>query len=261
MLYAKDFREEARSALSGRWGLAVGTGFVAALLGAYTTALNSNGGSASSICTDLLNIDYDWLPENVALILMMILFVALIIALVIPMVLAGAQFIIGGAVTLGYIKFNLDLVDGKKPQLSDLFSQFSQFGQAFLLQLLRNIFTVLWSLLFVIPGIIAVYSYAMAPYILYENPEMSGLDAITESKKLMEGNKWRLFCLDFSFIGWDILCVFTLGIGYLWLFPYREAAYAAFYRDLKQGTHRNIDVYSNQDIHTNDDYINKYNTW
>ena len=89
-----------------------------------------------------------------------------------------------------------------------------------------------WTLLFIIPGLIAAYRYQLTGYILAENPEMGANDAITRSKELMKGNKWRLFCLDFSFIGWDILSAFTLGIGDLWLTPYRSAAAAAFYREL-----------------------------
>ena len=89
-----------------------------------------------------------------------------------------------------------------------------------------------WALLFIIPGLIAAYRYQLTGYILAENPEMGANDAITRSKELMKGNKWRLFCLDFSFIGWDILSAFTLGIGDLWLTPYRSAAAAAFYREL-----------------------------
>jgi uncharacterized membrane protein len=161
----------------------------------------------------------------IVLLAILVMFVALIMAVV--------CLILSGPVSLGYVKFNLNLVDNKKAQFSDLFSQFDRFGEAFVMQLLRWIFIILWSLLLLIPGIIATYRYAMAPYILYENPGMSGSEAIEESKRLMDGNKWRLFCLNFSFIGWDILCALTLGIGYLWLKPYREAAYAAFYRDIQ----------------------------
>lgn len=80
--------------------------------------------------------------------------------------------------------------------------------------------------------IIASYSYAMTEYILADHPELSASEAISRSKEMMEGNRWRLFCLEFSFIGWSILCAFTLGIGYLWLTPYKEAAKAAFYREI-----------------------------
>lgn len=79
----------------------------------------------------------------------------------------------------------------------------------------------------------------MTPYILAENMELSVMEAITESKKMMRGNKFRLFCLELSFIGWDILAVLTLNIGDLWVHPYREAARAAFYREISEARYSN----------------------
>lgn len=157
---------------------------------------------------------------------------ALVFLAAILSIYAVVCFVIGGTVQLGYAKFNLALVDHREACFSDLFSQFSRFGDGFLLNLLTNLFIVLWSLLLVIPGIIASYSYAMAPYILYENPGMRPTAAIKASKELMRGNKWRLFCLQFSFIGWALLCALTAGIGNLWLHPYQETAQASFYRQI-----------------------------
>ena len=131
---------------------------------------------------------------------------------------------------------------------------------------LMGLYTLLWTLLFIIPGLIKTYSYAMTPYILAENPGMTATDAITESRRIMDGNKWRLFCLGFSFIGWGLLCaaptliaLFIVSrmaietqnlavllwiipasipsfIGSLFLNPYQEAAWAAFYRDISGTT-------------------------
>ena len=100
----------------------------------------------------------------------------------------------------------------------------------------------MWSLLLIIPGIIARYSYAMTGYILAEHPELTADEAITSSKAMMEGNRFRLFCLELSFIGWGILCAFTFGIGNLWLRPYKQTAIAAFYREIS-GTERVGDSY------------------
>ena len=145
------------------------------------------------------------------------------------------QLIIGGAVTLGYAKFHLNLVDGKVAMVSDLFSEFKRWKTAFAMQFLRSIYIILWTLLFIIPGIRATYSYAMAPYILLENKGMTGREAIAKSKELMEGNRFRLFCLEISFIGWNFLCLmFTFGIGYLWLIPYQQASIAVFYREISK---------------------------
>lgn len=87
-------------------------------------------------------------------------------------------------------------------------------------------------MLFVIPGIVAAYSYAMAPFIMLENPNCGARQALAESKEMMRGNRWRLFCLEISFVGWSILNLFTLGIGSLWLNPYVEVSRAAFYREI-----------------------------
>ena len=99
--------------------------------------------------------------------------------------------------------------------------------------LLVGIFISLWSLLFVIPGIIKAFSYSMTPYILEENPELSANEAIDRSRAMMRGHKFDLFWLYLSFIGWAILCLFTAGIGFLWLAPYVTTTQAAFYEEVK----------------------------
>ena len=95
---------------------------------------------------------------------------------------------------------------------------------------LVGFFTSLWSLLLIVPGIIKFYAYAMTPYILIDNPELSANQAINLSCKMMKGHKFDLFFLQLSFIGWGILSVFTGGIGLLWLMPYMMSAQAAFYQ-------------------------------
>jgi len=143
-----------------------------------------------------------------------------------------AMFIIGSAVELGYKSFNLSLYESPAtPKIETLFSRFPYFGNALLLRVLMSLKILAWTLLFIIPGIIAAYRYSMAPYIMAENPDMSAVDAIEESKRLMIDKKWRLFCLQISFIGWWILASIT-GIGVVFLLPYTEAANAAFYLDL-----------------------------
>ena len=111
-------------------------------------------------------------------------------------------------------------------------------------------FTILWSLLLVIPGIIKSYSYAMTSFILKDEPEMKNNAAIEKSMAMMEGNKNKLFMLDLSFIGWAILCIFTLGIGLLFLQPYVAISRAAFYEDLKaqQGGSVEVNVEVNVEI-------------
>jgi uncharacterized membrane protein len=229
MKFAGDFRREAREALQNNWGKAVGTGLIASLLGAGIEGCSGGSSNVEFDSETLERLKYSIEDPEAIAILLGIAGFAMITALIMSLV----YLFIGSPVTLGYCKFNLNLVDQNgKAAFADLFSEFKHFGPAVALQLLRGIYTFLWSLLFVIPGIIKTYSYSMAAYILQEHPEMTPNDAITKSRELMDGNKWRLFCLHFSFIGWSFLCVFTCGIGYLWLFPYEQTAVAAFYREI-----------------------------
>lgn len=102
--------------------------------------------------------------------------------------------------------------------------------------LLRSLFTFLWTLLLVVPGIIKAISYSQTLFIAIDNPEISANDAIDKSKEMMNGYKWKYFLLALSFIGWIILGIFTLGIGFLWIIPYISIANAKFYEDLKNQT-------------------------
>lgn len=229
MLLAKDFRKIARDALKGKWVLAVLVCLIAGLLGANPVFTGSDSGvNFNTEEETAVALESGAFSEAFWLILIPIV-IGIVTAALIYLIIV---LVIGGAVTLGYCKFNLALVDRKEPQFADLFSGFNRFGAGFCVQFLRGLYIFLWSLLFVIPGIIASYRYAMSAYILAEHPEMTASEAIETSKKMMVGNKWRLFCLEFSFIGWSILCAFTFGIGNLILRPYREAAYAAFYREI-----------------------------
>lgn len=98
---------------------------------------------------------------------------------------------------------------------------------------LRNLYTALWCLLFVIPGIVKAYEYQMIPYLLAENPNLSKEEAFRLSKQMMTGNKFEAFVLDLSFIGWDLLAAFTLGIlGVFYVQPYKYLTYAALYDEL-----------------------------
>jgi len=99
--------------------------------------------------------------------------------------------------------------------------------------LLMYIFLFLWMLLFIIPLFIKIFSYAMTPFIVVDHPELSANECIDKSKKMMKGHKFDLFYLYLSFIGWVILCILTLGIGFIWLTPYMQASTVAFYNDVK----------------------------
>jgi uncharacterized membrane protein len=144
-----------------------------------------------------------------------------------------ALFIVGSAVELGYDLLNVQLFESsERPKMETIFSRFPYFGNALLLRFLMFIKIFAWTLLFIVPGIVASFRYALAPYLMAEHPDMTASDAIEQSKQLMQGNKARLFWLKLSFIGWYLLSALTAGIGWVFLAPYPKAAEAAFYLEL-----------------------------
>jgi uncharacterized membrane protein len=139
--------------------------------------------------------------------------------------------LVTGPLTLGLAQFILTMArnGAEEPKPWDVINGFSSFGRAFGTYLLIVIFTFLWSLLFIIPGIIAAYRYRMAYYILLDEPEIGPLEAISRSKQLMVGNKWKLFCLDFSYILWLLLGSLFYGLLMIFVLPYYQNGVAQFY--------------------------------
>ena len=135
----------------------------------------------------------------------------------------------------------LDFVETGKMETwySGIFSAYSngRFKNSLFTLFMTNLFVSLWTILFIIPGFIKGYSYAMTPYILKDNfsagqTDIGATEAITESRKLMDGHKMDLFVLDLSFIGWGLLGLITCGIGFIWITPYYRQTKANFYRSL-----------------------------
>ena len=201
-MYAKDFRRKAWSKLSGKWGTFILICLISALIsgacGGISTVARSNA----------------------------------VIGAVFSVIGVIISALVGGPLGLGVSECFLKLVREQRVEIGNMFDGFKNFVKGFVLQLINTIFIALWSLLFVIPGIIKAYSYSMSFYILADNPEMDANDARKKSMEMMRGYKWRLFCLDLSFIGWYILCILTLGILTLWISPYHNAARAEFYQNL-----------------------------
>ena len=134
----------------------------------------------------------------------------------------------------GFAILFLDLFrEGKPIDIGKLFDGFKDFGRVWGTLILVAIYTILWTCLLIIPGIVKSYSYALTPFILKDEPELKYNAAIEKSMRMMDGYKMKLFLLDLSFIGWMILSILTLGIGLLFLQPYMNTARAAFYEDLK----------------------------
>ena len=142
--------------------------------------------------------------------------------------------LLAGPITYGLSKMFLKQArDNQDMVFADLFSGFKEdFGGTFLINLMITIFAFLWSLLFVIPGIVKAYAYSQAYYIKADHPDYDWRACINESKRLMNGHKGELFVLDLSFIGWYIVGALCLGVGTLWVTPYYQAAHAHFYQTL-----------------------------
>ena len=220
-----DYRRVARENLSGNWPVSIGVAAVGWLLGGILVGSSFLPQFTFQFRGEVTTLE-EWLD-----LAMRIggTFGATTISL---NLLSLAQFIIGGVIQLGYAQYLLKQLNKANFEFQDLFSQFNRFGQGFAQKFLRGLYTFLWSLLFVIPGIVKGYAYAMTPFIMAENPEMRASDAITASMELMDGHKWELFTLDLTFIGWSLLAAMTVNLGNLALNPYKNAAYAAFYKDL-----------------------------
>ena len=150
-------------------------------------------------------------------------------------VLAAIQLIIGGPITLGYNRFKLHRLDGEEAKFSDLFSCFNRFLDGLWMRIRTILQVFAWALLFIIPGIVAAYRYAMVPYLMADHPEMTVAQAFDRSKAMMKGHKGELFLLHLSFIGWLFLSALTLGLGGLVVSPYMQFAETAIYRNLAAG--------------------------
>lgn len=236
MSKAADFRERARNALREKWVIAILVGFVVNLLGGaldvgpkVSLQYNTYGleGKVSLAGMTIFSTQTGIGPTRMAFVLG-----GVTVAMLIGLIFYVLYFALGAIIEVGYAKFNLNLVDGWEASFENIFAYFSDWLTMVKAKILRSLYTFLWGLLLIIPGVIASLNYSMTDYILAEHPELSASEALRRSKEMMRGNRWRLFCLNFSFIGWIILFTVTMGIGFLWLRPYMNAATAAFYREI-----------------------------
>ncbi len=145
------------------------------------------------------------------------------------------SILISGPLAGGLALFALSIVRNQEAKFEQLFDGFKSFSTYFLAYLQMVVFIVLWSLLLIVPGIIAALSYAMTYFIIADNPSISASDALKRSKELMSGNKGKYFCLLLRFVGWMILSILTAGFGFLWLIPYVQISTTKFYEDIKDG--------------------------
>ncbi|HGH7179096.1 DUF975 family protein [Bacillus cereus] len=204
-----DLKGEALDSLEGKWGLAVGaTLLISILITAFSFSID--WGFYSIL---------DWQETGGSLIINTL------------------TFLVSGPLTLGGYYLALNIIREKQASIGNIFVWFTdakRFLKSFLVYLLVNLYLFLWTLLLIIPGIIKSFSYAMTYFIINDHPEYSLNQAITESRRMMDGHKMEYFLLCLSFIGWFILSCITLGIGFLWLIPYFYTTAAAFYEEIAE---------------------------
>ena len=226
MLNSKELRMRAWNSLKGKYWMA----FVVVLVLGFLVSIGSSMLTASQNLMNIVNsVDYSEMGADIELGAVVITVVASIFA-VIGLIIS---ILVGNAATVGLCNYFIKNTYSK-PSFKDAFSGFKvKYGRNIGTILLLGIKVALWSILFIIPGIIKAYEYSMIPYILADDSEISSKDAFKKSKEMMTGNKWRYFKLELSFIGWFALCVLTCGIGTFFLIPYVDAASAEFYMELK----------------------------
>ena len=152
----------------------------------------------------------------------------------IPLIGSIVSFVITPAFTLSLCMFFLKLTKNETTSVSDIFAGFNKTGRALWLNILIAVFTCLWSLLLIVPGIIKAYAYSMSFYILADNPELTASEALAKSQNMMMGHKMELFILELSFFGWFLLVGLTFGIAAIYVAPYMEATIANFYNSIKE---------------------------
>lgn len=254
MRTAQECRNAGLTILRGHWKKAMLASFITTLfgVGVVSTFTTVSSDDVKTVISFVKDFNYYWsLSKGITILLVGIIAFETI------------SLFVGGAVRLGYAQFNINLADGKPVSLCDVFSKMNRLWSGLCLRVMMALYTFFWSLFFLIPGIIKALSYAMAPYILAEDPEKTPGEAITDSQTIMVGEKWRLFCLSFSFLGWTLACAIpmvvfervgklaTVQTGSIFIYvvcmiigygatlvgvtllkAYEEATFAAFYRDL-----------------------------
>lgn len=199
-----ELKQLAKKNLEGKWGLAIGAMLIYVILSSGISAVTSFGNPQMGV----------------------LFFSNIISVLLLPLL-------------VGYSKIHLDFASGDS-EINQLFSgyQGGRFVENIATLFVMGLFTFFWTLLFIIPGIVKAYAYAMTPYILADEryAKISPLDAITKSRELMDGKKMDLFILGLSFLGWIILSMMTFGILLLYVGPYIQQTTAQFYLEVSGGT-------------------------
>ena len=195
----KQIMKEAQESLKGKWGVSIAACLIVTII---TIMVSLTGGSI---------INEDWGGNILSL-------------LIVP------------PMGVGMALFFLNLYDGNKLEIKTIFNPFKEVWlNSVLAYFMMIVIILIGSILFIVPGIIASLMFSQVFYIIAEDNKIDPYNALVKSKKLMEGNKWKLFKIILIIILLAIVCILTLGIGFIWLAPYQNAVYAKFYNVVKEG--------------------------
>lgn len=214
-----ELKENAKNSLKGKWGEAILVLIIFGVISMAVTGIalignNAALNSADSISKFLEN------PNS--------------FNFGIPQIISSILGILVSAfLALGSVSYFLKVSRNEEVTFKELFSKTSLWLLYIGVTIMTSIFIGLWSLLLLIPGIIASYRYSMVNYIMVDNPELGVFGAIKRSKEIMVGHKMDLFILQLSFIGWLLLSMLTLGILMLYVTPYMNVTFANFYNSIK----------------------------
>lgn len=196
MLSNPEIRQKSSNQLKGAWGLPIAVGFVMLLVSACI----------QGIVSGILGMEE----------------------------LGALNMLITAPLNLGMAIFMLHLARDEERSLNNLFEGFNDYLLSLAATFFMGLFILLWMILLIVPGIIAGLSYSLTYYIIAEDRSIGAREALRRSKEMMNGHKGQLFALCLRFLLLSILCVFTLGIGFLWLFPYMNLCMTHFYLEVKE---------------------------
>jgi len=245
MFDIKELKRKTKEQLKGCYGVLFLCSIIYAFINGYCEAVTNQ---VIQTLASFLNLEklanYLEAQNSIDIAIILVLLSLLIISLSLVLTLT-----LTGPFTVSFSMIYLGITRGEKPRVTDLFKGFSVWGKAIILNLKIAGYTYLWTLLFIIPGIVKSFSYSMASYILVENEDMSATEALKESERLMKGHKLDLLQLYISFLGWFLLLMLVgmLGIifdwiflsilvvvlSFIWIGPQVQVATANFYKQLK----------------------------
>lgn len=153
------------------------------------------------------------------------------------------SILIAGPIAFGQAKYFLKASNKEDPQITETLDGINTFVDSLVAYIMITLLTLLWSLLFIIPGVIKAFAYSQTFFILVENPGMSGMDALRKSEEMMRGHKKELFLLQLSFFWWIIVVMLTFGLAAFYVMPYMQSVNAEFYKKLKTEENSSTTLY------------------